>query len=72
MDQCMIQMPQYKPEGTIVELFGPHISLCEMADQLHTIPYEIICLINSRVTRVYLSNGKEVLKENARLDISEQ
>ena len=71
MDQCMIHLEEYKPEGTIVELFGEHIPLCRMADELHTIPYEIICLINSRVTRVYLSKDKEVLKENARLDISE-
>ena len=39
--------------------------------ELHTIPYEIICLISGRVTRTYIWHGKQVTEENARLLKSE-
>ena len=32
--------------------------ICEIAKKANTINYEIICNINSRVTRVYMKNGK--------------
>lgn len=58
MDQVMIRLPHPLPEGTVVEIYGPHLPLEEMASQLQTIPYEVICLTAPRVTRVYLQGGK--------------
>ena len=60
MDQCMIRLEHDVKPGTVVEIFGSHISLEKMADELNTIPYEIICLINSRVTRKYIYHGREI------------
>ncbi len=40
-------------EGDKVELFGPELSLGELANKLETIPYEIITSIASRVKKVY-------------------
>ncbi|MBQ6452692.1 MAG: alanine racemase [Solobacterium sp.] len=57
MDQCMIRLPQEYPVGTPVEIFGEHISVEDMAEDLHTIPYEIFTGISDRVTRIYLDNG---------------
>ncbi|MBQ9047223.1 MAG: alanine racemase [Solobacterium sp.] len=67
MDQTMIRLPVYRPEGTLVEIFGPHIPLEKMAADLQTIPYEIICLISSRVTRIYIENSRKIAEDNPRL-----
>jgi alanine racemase len=56
MDQCMIEVDDNVKLGDIVEIFGPHISLARMANELDTIPYEITCLISPRVERIYISN----------------
>lgn len=71
MDQCMVLLDEYVPVGTRVEIFGEHISLDEMAEELGTITYEIICLVTPRVTRVYTRNGKVVKEFNMRLACSE-
>ena len=67
MDQTMIRLPYRMEEGSVAEIFGPHISLEEMAEDLETITYEIISLISGRVTRVYKRNGKPVSEFNARM-----
>ena len=69
MDQCMIRLEHDVKPGTKVEIFGPHISLEKMAEELDTIPYEIICLINSRVTRKYIYHGKTICEVTPRLQI---
>jgi len=66
MDQCMIRLPEYRPEGTLVEIFGPHISIEKMAAELGTIPHELMCIINDRVTRIYTMDGKPVEEYNLR------
>ncbi|NCB33657.1 MAG: alanine racemase, partial [Erysipelotrichia bacterium] len=71
MDQCMLKMPEYRPEGTTVEIFGPHIPIENMAEELNTITYEIICLISGRVTRRYIRSGRAVGEENERMRSSE-
>ncbi|MBR3359052.1 MAG: alanine racemase [Solobacterium sp.] len=71
MDQTMIRLPREFQPGTAVEIFGPHIALETMAEELHTIPYEIICLITMRVTRVYRRSGKRYLIKNDRMTLSE-
>ena len=70
MDQCMIRLDHDIVPGTPVEIFGPHISLETMAEELDTIPYEIICLISGRVTRRYMYHGKPVNEITPRLNES--
>ncbi len=67
MDQCMIRLDRDVKPGTKVEIFGPHIALEEMAAELDTIPYEILCLITDRVTRKYIYHNQELSEENPRL-----
>lgn len=65
MDQCMIKVKSPVSLNDTVEIFGPHISLNQMAEETHTIPYEIISLISPRVTRVYREK-EESIEENWR------
>lgn len=67
MDQMMIRLPYQVPVGTRVELFGEHIRLEDMAKDLNTIPYEIICLLSGRVTRTYVEHGQVISEANERL-----
>ena len=53
MDQIMVKVDETIKSHDLVEIFGDHISLCSMAKDLNTIPYEITCLINERVERIY-------------------
>lgn len=53
MDQMMVRCDETIQVGDEVEIFGDHISIVDMAHELETIPYEILCLITSRVERVY-------------------
>ena len=46
--------------GDVVELFGDNITIDEVADQLGTINYEIVCMMSKRIPRLYLLNGEEV------------
>ncbi len=64
MDQFMVDVtdiPEVE-EGDTATIFGTDgnesISVDEIAKKANTINYEIICNINSRVTRVYMKNGK--------------
>lgn len=55
MDQCVVDItdvPGVKV-GDDVELFGEHISAEEIAGKLGTISYEVTCMVNKRVPRVY-------------------
>lgn len=40
-------------EGDTVEIFGDHVTISELAEKLHTIPYEILTGISRRVKRIY-------------------
>lgn len=71
MDQIMVRLEKDVPVGTPVEIFGSHIHLEQMAEELHTIPYEVICLISGRVTRTYIWHGESLTEENARIIKSE-
>ena len=46
-------------EGDDVELFGENISADEVAARLGTINYEVVCMVNKRVPRVYRFLGDE-------------
>lgn len=56
MDQVMIDVTDELAvtEGDEVEMFGPHISVAEIAAKASTISWEIFTGITPRVTRVYL------------------
>ncbi|ANS77136.1 alanine racemase [Paenibacillus yonginensis] len=57
MDQCMIRLPAQAAVGTTVTLIGhadtSFIPVDEIAEKLETIAYEVLCLIGSRVPRIY-------------------
>jgi len=71
MDQCMIDLTDMKRVKLFdeVELFGENISADVLADTLGTINYEITCMVNKRVPRVYLEDGKA---QSVRRDILEK
>lgn len=55
MDQCMLDvtaMPSVD-EGTVVTVFGEGVPVEELADIVGTNNYEMVCMINRRVPRVY-------------------
>ena len=54
MDQAMIDVTgaDARP-GDIVEVFGEHMPLQELADKLGTITYEILTSVSRRVQRIY-------------------
>lgn len=60
MDQCMVKLPYELPVGTNVTLIGQQsnerITVDEVAKRLDTINYEVTCMINSRVPRMFLRN----------------
>ena len=68
MDQAMIRLPHAFPVGTKVELFGPHLSLEQVAQELGTIPYEVLTLLSDRLAKVYLEDGRIRETANPRLD----
>ena len=54
MDTCMIDVTDTNAAiGDEVEIFGKHILVTELSEQLGTIPYEILTGISHRVKRVY-------------------
>ena len=54
MDATMIDITGIDcREGDSVEIFGPNMSLQNMADILDTIPYEILTSVSPRVKRLY-------------------
>jgi alanine racemase len=66
MDQCMINVSDVPDVGALDEvvLIGEQgeerITAEDVARQLGTINYEIICMISHRVARVYVRNGERV------------
>lgn len=65
MDQCMIDVTGIDVKmGDEVILFGrdgeTEISIDDIANHLGTINYEIVCMINRRVPRVYTKSGKVI------------
>lgn len=67
MDQCMIDVTDLCREvraGDEVVLFGrqetAEIAVEEVAEQIGTINYEIVCLIGKRVPRAYIQGGRVV------------
>lgn len=64
MDQCMVDISDI-PEVELydeVELFGEHLPVEELAEKLGTINYELVCMVNKRVPRVYTFMGEKHLE----------
>lgn len=64
MDQCMIDITDFAKDvkvGDTVTIFGsdPHM-IDALATVAGTIPYEILCLVGKRVTRVYRDTSAEL------------
>lgn len=68
MDQCMLKVSKMYPVGTPVELFGNNISLKSVADDLNTIPYEILTILSDRLTKIYISNNKVIASTTPRFE----
>lgn len=65
MDQCMVDVTDIKGEvhvGDEVVIFGrqgeKEITVDEIAADIGTINYEVVCIIGKRIPRVYLQDGK--------------
>lgn len=55
MDMCMIKVQEGKvQEGDAVEVFGQNQSIYQLAEQMQTIPYEVLTSVSARVKRVYV------------------
>jgi len=67
MDMTMIALEKPVPEGTPVELIGPHISLEQYCEWIGTSNYHATCAFSDRLPRVYLRNGKIVHIVNRRV-----
>jgi alanine racemase len=64
MDQCTVDVTDIPDAALLdeVELFGEHLPVEELADKLGTINYELVCMVNKRVPRVYKFMGDEHLE----------
>lgn len=65
MDQFMVDVSDVDvKEGDLVTLVGTDglqkISVDELSDIAHIIPYEFVCSVGKRVPRVYIKNGKMI------------
>ena len=66
MDQLMVNVTDIPGvrEGDVVTLFGhdgeAFLSVDELAKYNHTISYELVCLLNKRVPRIYYRGGEAV------------
>lgn len=60
MDQCMVDLTEVADVSLYdeVEIFGENISADTLAEALGTINYEITCMVNKRVPRVYFKDGR--------------
>jgi alanine racemase len=57
MDVAMIDLTDIPcSEGDSVEIFGPDLTVSELAKKLDTIPYEILTAVSNRVKRIYFQD----------------
>lgn len=71
MDQCMIDVtdvPNVKLDDEVIfigeDQFGNRITADDIAEEIGTISYEIVCNVSKRVPRVYKKDGKIVNIKN--------
>ena len=70
MDQSMVRVDERAKIGDEVIIFGDRegIEFEQMAAKLGTINYELLCMVQRRIPRVYFAEGKEVQTVNYLLD----
>ncbi len=57
MDVAMIDLTDIPcSEGDSVEIFGPDLTVSELAKKLDTIPYEILTAVSNRVKKIYFQD----------------
>ena len=66
MDQLMILVDDTIELGDEVSLINDYITVDEVAKDLNTINYEIVCSISDRVPRVFVRHGEVVEIKNYR------
>lgn len=64
MDQCMVDITDLEGVSLYdeVELFGENLPAEELAEKLGTISYELLCMVNKRVPRIYDFMGEKHLE----------
>lgn len=67
MDQTMILVDQPYAVNTKVEIIGKHSPLIKMAKELQMIPYEVLCLLNDRITKIIKENNQIIAIINNRM-----
>ena len=67
MDQCMVKTTKEYPTNTLVEIFGPHISLSQYAKENKSNEHISLCTLSERVVREYIKDGKIVKSIHPRL-----
>ncbi|WP_156300299.1 alanine racemase [Streptobacillus canis] len=53
MDQFMIKADKNIKVGEYVEIFGENILVADLAKEINTISYELLCAVSARVHRIY-------------------
>ncbi len=61
MDQCMIKVSNDVKVGDVVEIFGEHIGIVDVARENNTIPYEIMTSLTDRLVKKIIED-KQVTK----------
>ena len=57
MDVAMIDVTDIEcHEGDMVEIFGEHLPVTALSDEIDTIPYEVLTSVSNRVKRVYFQD----------------
>jgi alanine racemase len=58
MDMSMLDVSKLKEihVGDEVEIFGKNVPIELIAQQIGTIPYELLCSVSSRVRRLYFQS----------------
>ncbi|MDD3842131.1 MAG: alanine racemase [Candidatus Izemoplasmatales bacterium] len=67
MDSIMVELEDLVPEGTIVELIGPHITIDQYCIWVNTNNYHATCAFTDRLPRVYKRGNKIIAITNRRL-----
>lgn len=58
MDQLMVKLPYQMEVGDRVTLIGDKMPIYQVANELETITYEVLCGLSDRIPRVYLSKNQ--------------
>jgi len=72
MDFILVKLPNMVPLHTPVELIGPHISIEEYADNIHTNTYHAFCQFSDRLPRRYFYQEKLIAVMNPRMQRKEE